>query len=120
MNKKITKIEIEGKKKTFKHKGREFRTNIVDVRDFIESYLFVNYNITIKDLNTLSKCMSIYLHDDDLKQKIKIFVTFAEIESKAEFNPLFERVNSYKSNINDFGFKAVKTAMYELEKKIND
>lgn len=114
------KIKIEGVKKYFEYYGYEFCTNIDDVRDFIIHYIHGKYNVKLRDLFLLSKSMQIFTYKDSLKQKTIITVIFVEVESKANFNPLFSPINTYKVFINDLGFDMVKGAMHALEQKINN
>lgn len=114
------RVEIEGTNKTFEYKCRTFRTNIDDIRRFVLSFIYNTYRIKGRDLNLLNVSMQILIYKDNLKQKIKIVVTFAEVESKTNFNPLFSRINTYKVYINDLGLDMVKTALNVLETKINE
>lgn len=113
------KIKIEGTNKTFNYMGRVYRTNIDDVRNFITLWVLQTYSIRGRDFELLSKSMQILIYKDNLKQKIIIVVTFGEVESKSDFSLIFDRINTYKAYINDIGFEMVKTALNELETKIN-
>lgn len=88
------------------------------VKSFIILYVKKELNPTKNDLRLLKESIKPIVYRDLLNEELNISIVFLDVLSKSNYSTLFERVDSYKSNISSFGYELIKTAMHTLENNI--